>query len=57
MKNEINFSGVDFSPEVNLSRYLQHIRQFPILSQEEEFKLAKEYVETKNADLSYILIT
>lgn len=57
MDNEISFEAVDFSPEVNLSRYLQNIRQFPILSQEEEYALATEYVKTKDAKISYKLIT
>jgi len=57
MDNEISFDAADFSPEVNLSRYLQNIRQFPILSQEEEYALAKEYVKTKDAKISYKLIT
>lgn len=57
MNNEISFDAADFSPEVNLSRYLQNIRQFPILSQEEEYELAKKYVQTKDAKISYKLIT
>lgn len=44
MENQVSFDGLDFSPEINLSRYLQNIKQFPILSQEEEYNLAKEYV-------------
>ena len=40
MDNQISLDGLDFSPEVNLSRYLQNIKQFPILSQEEEYNLA-----------------
>lgn len=35
--------GLDFSPEYNLARYLQYIRKFPILEQEEEYNLALEY--------------
>ena len=57
MDNQISFDGVDFSPEVNLSRYLQNIKQFPILSQEEEYLLAKEYVKTRDAKISYKLVT
>lgn len=57
MNNEISFDAADFSPEVNLSRYLQNIRQFPILSPEEEYELAKKYVQTKDAKISYKLIT
>ena len=47
----------EFSPEVNLTRYLQKIRRFPILSPEEEYALAKEYVQTKDSKISYKLIT
>ncbi len=47
----------DFSPEVNLTRYLQNIRRFPILTPEEEYALAKEYIKTKDKRVSYKLIT
>ena len=50
-------NGFDFSPEINLTRYLQSIRKFPMLSSEEEFQLASEYVKTKDSRLSYLLIT
>lgn len=49
-------NGLDFSPEINLSRYLQQIRTYPILSQEEEFELATKYRETKNAKLADKLV-
>lgn len=57
MDNRLELSGEEFSPEINLSRYLQHIKQFPILSYEEEYNLAKEYVKTRDAKISYRLIT
>ena len=57
MDNEISLETEDFSPDVNLSRYLQHIRRFPILSPEEEYKLATEYVKSKDVRISYKLIT
>ncbi len=50
-------SGLDFSPEINLTRYLQNIKKFPILTQEEEYKLAVDYTKTKDEALSYKLIT
>ena len=53
MENQVSFDGLDFSPEINLSRYLQNIKQFPILTQEEEYNLAKEYVRTRDAKISY----
>lgn len=49
-------SGLDFSPEINLARYLQNIRKFPILSHEEEFEMASKYKETKNPKLSAVLV-
>lgn len=52
-----NFNGFDFSPEINLARYLRSIQQFPLLSYEEELALTQEYVKTKNPELSYKLIT
>ena len=57
MENQVSFDGLDFSPEINLSRYLQNIKQFPILTQEEEYNLAKEYVRTRDAKISYRLVT
>jgi len=57
MDNKISFETEDFSPDINLSRYLQNIRRFPILTPEEEYKLASEYIKTRDAKLSYKLIT
>lgn len=50
-------NGPDFSPDINMARYLQSIRKYPILSQEEEFNLAKEYRKNKDEKLAYKLIT
>ena len=30
-------NGIDFSPEINMVRYLQKVRTYPILSQDEEY--------------------
>lgn len=57
MDKTFALNGFDFSPEINLARYLQSIRKFPILSQEEEFELASKYKETKDHKISYKLIT
>ena len=57
MDNKISFETEDFSPDINLSKYLQNIRRFPILSPEEEYKLASEYIRTRDVKLSYKLIT
>lgn len=50
-------NGIDFSPELNMARYLQSIRRYPILSQEDEYNFAVEYQKTKNIQVAYKLIT
>lgn len=50
-------NGIDFSPEINMARYLQKIKTYPILSQEEEYKLAVKYQQTKNQEIAKILVT
>ena len=57
MQNETSLTGLDFSPELNLGRYLQDIRKYPILSQEDEYKLAVKYKETGDKNVAYHLIT
>ncbi|MBO6281608.1 MAG: RNA polymerase factor sigma-32 [Alphaproteobacteria bacterium] len=55
MENSLN--GLDFTPELNLARYLQRIRKYPLLSQEEEYQLAVKYKETQDKQVAYRLIT
>ena len=43
--------------ENNLSRYLHEIRQFPMLEQEEEYMLAKRWVEHQDVDAAHRLVT
>lgn len=50
-------TGLDFSPEINLARYLQKIRRYPILSQDEEYELTVEYKKNKTEEVAYKLIT
>ena len=57
MDSAFALNGLDFSPEFNLARYLQSIRKFPILEQDEEFRLATKYKETKDEKIAYKLIT
>ncbi len=57
MENVQALNGIDFSPEINMVRYLQKIRQYPILEQEEEYKLALKYQTTKNPEIARILVT
>jgi RNA polymerase sigma-32 factor len=45
------------SPEGNLSRYLQEIRKFPMLEQEEEYMLAKSWREHGDIDAAHQLVT
>jgi RNA polymerase sigma-32 factor len=46
----------EISPERNLSRYLQNIRQYPMLGVEEEFMLAKRWLEHEDSDAAASLI-
>lgn len=57
MDNSPALIGLDFSPEYNLARYLQNIRKYPILEQEEEYNLAVEYQKTHNKEIAYKLVT
>ena len=56
MDNTFALNGLDFSPEINMARYLQSIRKFPILEQDEEFELATRYKETKDEKIAYKLV-
>lgn len=55
--NLSGLNGIDFSPELNMARYLQSIRRYPILTQEEEYNYATEYQRTKNMQIAYKLVT
>ncbi|MDQ1078601.1 RNA polymerase sigma factor RpoH [Pseudoroseomonas cervicalis] len=50
-------SMIPIAPEGNLSRYLQEIRKFPMLSPEEEFRLAKEWKEHGDQQAAHKLVT
>ena len=56
MDNNSGLKGIDFSPEINMTRYLQKIRTYPILSQDEEYKLAVKYKETRNQEIAKVLV-
>ncbi|MBR0643544.1 RNA polymerase sigma factor RpoH [Roseomonas hellenica] len=45
------------APEGNLSRYLQDIRKFPMLSPEEELDLAKRWKDKGDSDAAHKLVT
>lgn len=45
------------SPEQGLNRYMQEIRKFPMLEQEEEFMLAKAWVDHEDTEAAHRLVT
>ncbi|WP_435258355.1 RNA polymerase sigma factor RpoH [Thioclava sp. FR2] len=45
------------SPEQGLNRYLQEIRKFPLLEPEEEYMLAKAWVERQDSTAAHRLVT
>ncbi len=45
------------SPEQGLNRYLQDIRRFPMLEPEEEYMLAKRWVDHQDTDAAHRLVT
>ena len=56
MKKDNTLNGLDFSPEINLARYLQSIRKFPILTPENEYDLAVKYKATHDPKIAQQLI-
>ena len=47
----------NITPEGNLSRYLEEIRKFPMLSAEDEYTLAKDWKDTGNVEAAHQLVT
>ncbi|MBL4627199.1 MAG: RNA polymerase sigma factor RpoH [Roseicyclus sp.] len=45
------------TPEGGLNRYLQEIRKFPMLEPEEEYMLAKAWVEQEDTDAAHKMVT
>jgi RNA polymerase sigma-32 factor len=48
---------LNISPDRNLARYLQQIRKFPMLEPEEEFALAKRWVDEGDTAAAHKLVT
>ncbi len=51
------YQNLDFSPDQNLSRYLQHIRKYPMLEASEELRLAKRWLEKQDPDAAHRMVT
>ena len=45
------------SPEQGLNRYMQEIRKFPLLEPEEEYMLAKRWVDHQDAAAAHRMVT
>ena len=56
MNKDFTLNGLDFSPEINIARYLQSIRKFPILTPENEYDLAVKYKATHDPKIAQQLI-
>jgi RNA polymerase sigma-32 factor len=52
-----SLSALPIAPEGNLSRYLQEIRKFPMLTPEEELRLAKRWKEHGDERAAHKLVT
>ena len=51
------YQNLDLSPDQNLSRYLQHIRKYPMLEADEELQLAKRWLEKQDPDAAHRMVT
>ena len=45
------------TPEGGLNRYMQEIRKFPMLEPEEEYMLAKRWVEDQDTEAAHKMVT
>ncbi|MGA0412150.1 MAG: sigma factor, partial [Candidatus Puniceispirillales bacterium] len=45
------------SPDNNLGRYLEHIKKFPMLEADEEYVLARDWLEKKDTKAAHKLVT
>jgi RNA polymerase sigma-32 factor len=50
-------AAINIAPEGNLSRYLQEIRKYPMLSPEEELRLSRAWRDSEDMDAAHKLVT
>ena len=50
-------TAITLSPEQGLSRYLSEIRKFPMLEKNEEFMLARRWIEHEDAEAAEKMVT
>ncbi len=56
--NNIDSTSVSLlSPDNNLGRYLDHIKKFPMLDADEEYLLAKDWLDKQNTKAAHKLVT
>ena len=56
--NNIDATSVSLlSPDNNLGRYLDHIKKFPMLDADEEYVLAKDWLDKQNTKAAHKLVT
>ena len=61
-KADASYSGntslsMTLSPEQGLNRYLQEVRKFPMLERDEEFMLAKRWIEQQDSVAAEKMVT
>ena len=56
IKNE-SMSVALISPDNNLGRYLDQIKKFPMLTAEDEYNLAKDWLDKNNTKAAHKLVT
>ncbi len=57
MENSNSFLPAALSPEGGLYRYLQEVNKLPSLTHEEEYMLARAYIETQDLEAAHKLVT
>ena len=56
--NSLNSTSISLlSPDNNLGRYLDHIKKFPMLDADEEYVLAKDWLDKQNTKAAHKLVT